>query len=103
MLITWEAVLSLLQRSVAVHVLVIEYEPLQFGVVGVSTKVKVTLLHSSLATACSKAGVSLLAIVDGTGRLTKTGAVTSWTVIAWLTGRETFPQASVAIQVLVVV
>ena len=59
MFIVWELVLVLLQASFAVQVLVIEYDPSQFGVVATSLDVKVTELHVSVAAACWKDGVEL--------------------------------------------
>ena len=57
--IVCDAVLVFVQKSLAVQVLVTEYEPSQFGTVATSSKVKVTSLHVSVAIACWKTGVEL--------------------------------------------
>ena len=58
-LIVWDAVLVLLQASFAVQVLIIEYDPLQFGVEATSLKVNIAALQLSVAIACSNTGVEL--------------------------------------------
>jgi hypothetical protein len=59
------------------------------------------LPHASVAVATANTGVAGQSIVDGSGKAAITGAVISWTLIVCETV-DTFPQASVAVQVLVI-
>jgi hypothetical protein len=54
-----------------------------------------------VAVAAANAGVAGQSMVVGAGRAAITGAVTSWTVMAWLTVPLSLPQASLAFQVFV--
>ena len=89
------------QSSVAVQVLVTEYDPAQAPLVVTSLDVKVKLLpHSSVAVAVAKLGVAgqLIVLVAGNGSIT--GAVMSCTLIV-CEAVDVLPQSSVAVQVLV--
>jgi len=57
-LIVCVAVVMFPEASVAVQVLVMEYDPAQEPVVVTSSKVNVTVPQESVAIACSKAGVA---------------------------------------------
>ena len=65
----------------AVHVLVIEYDPAQAPVVVTSSKVNVTVPQESVAVACSKAGESGQFIVVSPGNEANTGGVVSTMVM----------------------
>ena len=87
--------------SVAVQVLVTLYDPAQVPLVVASAEVNVKALpHSSLAVAIANEGVAGQLMVTGAGSAAITGAVISWTFIV-CDDVDTFPQASVAVQVLV--
>ena len=87
--------------SVAVHVRVTLYEPLQAPFVVTSINVKLNELpQASDAVAVVNEGVEGQLIVVGVGRDAITGAVMSWTVIVCALVDE-FPHPSVAVQVLV--
>ena len=89
------------QSSVAVQVLVTEYDPAQAPLVVISADVRVKLLpHSSVAVAVAKLGVAGQLIVDADGKGSMTGAVMSCTLIV-CAAVEVLPQSSVAVQVLV--
>ena len=75
-----EAVEVLLQESVAVHVLVTEYEPAQLPDVVASTEVSVKVLpQASVAVATANTGVLGQLMVVTAGSAAITGAVTSCT------------------------
>ena len=66
------------QASVAVHVLVTEYEPAHAPLVVTSADVSVKALpQASVAVATAKTGVAGQLIVDGAGSVPITGAVIS--------------------------
>ncbi len=66
-----------------------------------SAEIKVNVLpHSSLAVAVANTGIEGQLIVAGAGNAAMTGAVISWTFIV-CDDVEIFPQASVAVHVLV--
>jgi len=72
------AVDALPQASVAVHVLVTEYEPAHWPFVVTSVNVNVIALpQASVAVACANDGVAGQEIVDGSGNAAITGAVVS--------------------------
>ena len=76
--IVCEAVATLPQTSVAVHVRVTAYEPAQAPGVVTSLKVKVTWPpQPSVAVACANEGVAGQEIVDGAGNAAITGTVSS--------------------------
>ena len=100
-LIVCDAVETLLQASVAVHVLVTLYEPAQAPIVVTSAVVSVNALpHASVAVATANTGVAGQSIVVGAGSAPIVGAVTSCTLIV-CAAVETLLQASVAVQVRV--
>ncbi len=100
-LIVCEAVDEFPQASTAVHVLVTEYDPAQAPLVVTSLKVKVAPdPQASVAVAVANEGVAGHEIVDGAGKAAITGAAVSVTVIV-CEAVEEFPQASVAVHVLV--
>lgn len=102
-LIVCEAVDTLPQSSVAVHVLVIEYCPAQSpGVVTVFCVSVNGVPHASMAVATANEGVAGHCIVDGAGNAAITGAVTSRTVMAW-DAVELLAHPSVAVHVRVTV
>lgn len=85
----------------AVHVLVTLYDPAQGPLVVTSVEDNVNALpHASVAIATAKTGVEGQLIVDGAGNAPMTGAVISCTLIVCEVV-DTFPHASVAVQVLV--
>lgn len=87
--------------SVAVHILITEYDPAQAPGVVTSAKVNVNALPQlSVAEATAKTGVDGQLIVVGAGSDAITGAVMSCTFIV-CDAVEEFPQASVAVHVLV--
>ena len=91
-----------MHASVAVHVLVILYEPAQAPSVFRSAKVSVNALpQSSVAVATANTGTTGQLIVDGAGNAAITGAVISWTVIVWEACDELL-HASVAVHVRVI-
>ena len=101
-LIVCEAVAVFPQASVAVHVLVTEYEPAHAPLVVTSAKVKVTApAQLSVAVASANAGAAGQAIVVGAGNWAITGATVSLTEMVCATD-EVFPQASAKVQVRVI-
>ena len=73
-----EAVEAFPQASVAVQVLVTEYEPAQAPLVVTSSKVNVNALpQASVAVACANCGVAGQEIVDVAGKAAITGATVS--------------------------
>ena len=87
--------------SVAVHVRVTLYDPVQAPLVVTSTEVNVNALpHASVAVATANTGVAGQLIVVGAGNAPITGAVTSCTLIV-CKAVDVFPHASVAVHVLV--
>ena len=77
-MIVCEAVDVLPQASVAVQVLVTEYEPAHCPLVVTSLNVKVNALpHSSVAVACANCGVAGQEMVDVAGKAAITGATVS--------------------------
>ena len=77
-LIVCEAVEIFPQASVAVQVLVTEYEPAQVPLVVTSAEVKVTVLpQASVAVATANAGVAGQEMVEAAGNSLITGAVVS--------------------------
>ena len=89
------------QASVAVQVLVTLYDPAQAPFVVASVDVKVNALpQASVAVATANSGVAGQFIVEGAGNAPITGASVSITLIV-CDAVEAFPQASVAVQVLV--
>ena len=102
-LIVCDAVVELPQASVAVHVLVILYEPAHAPFVVTSADVNVKALpQASVAVATANTGVAGQLMVDVAGNAAITGAVISWTLIVCDAIVE-LPQASVAVHVLVIV
>ncbi len=100
-LIVCEALETFPQASVAVQVLVMEYEPAQAPLVVTSAEVKVKAEpQASVAVATANTGVAEQLMVEGAGKAAMTGATVSVTLIV-CEALETFPQASVAVQVLV--
>jgi Ni,Fe-hydrogenase III small subunit len=89
------------QASVAVHVLVILYEPAQEPGVVTSANVNVGVLQLSVAVGVVHDDVPEHSIVVGPGRGEITGGVVSSTLIV-CAAFVTLPQASVAVQVLVI-
>ena len=99
--IVWVAEEAFPQSSMAVQVLVILYSPVHSPLEVTSVKVRSkSLLQLSIAEATAKTGVSGQVMVVVAGNTAMTGAVTSmtWIVCAAV---DTFPHASVAVQVLV--
>ena len=69
----------------------------------VSTEVILTLAsHASVPVGAVNDGVAGQLIVNGPPCPLNTGAVLSITLIVWLTGADTLPQSSVAVQVLTI-
>jgi hypothetical protein len=100
-LMVCEAVDEFPQASVAVQVRVTEYEPAHCPFVVTSLKVRLNALpQASTAVAVANCGTAGQAIVEGAGNAAITGAVISWTLIV-CDAVEAFPQASVAVHVLV--
>jgi hypothetical protein len=100
-LMVCEAVDALPQASVAVHVLVTEYDPAHWPFVVTSAKVNVNALpQASVAVAVANCGVAGQVIVDASGNCAITGAVVSPTLIV-CEAVDVLPQASVAVQVRV--
>ena len=100
-MITCAAVAVLPQASVAVQVLVMVRDPAQAPGVVVSAEVKVNKdPQASVAVATANVGVSVQEIVDGAGKAAIAGAALSTTLMV-CEAVETFPQASVAVQVRV--
>ncbi len=86
--------------SVAVHVLVVVYVPGHDPGMTVSLNNNVNALPQlSVAVATANTGMAGQLIVVGAGNEAMTGAVMSWTFIICAAVDE-FPQASVAVQVL---
>jgi flagellar biogenesis protein FliO len=97
-----DAVEVLPQASVAVQMRVVLYDPAQSPLVVTSAKVSVNALpHSTSAVATANTGTAGQFMVVGAGRDAITGAVTSCTVMV-CDAVEILPQASVAVQVRVV-
>jgi len=92
---------TLPQASVAVHVLVIEYSFGQPPGVVTTTKVNVGIEQLSVAVGVVHVGVPEHSIDDGAGNAEITGGVVSSTLIV-CDALVTFPQASVAVHVLVI-
>ena len=89
------------QESVAVQVLVTEYDPAHWPGVVASSNVKViSLPQESVAVAWANSGVAGQSMVDSAGNSAITGAVVSSTLMVCV-AVAVFPQASVAVQVLV--
>jgi glycine cleavage system regulatory protein len=90
----------LLQASVAVQVLVTEYDPAQAPLVVTSAKVKFTVPRQlSVAVAVANTGVAGQLIVVGAGKAAITGAVVSFIVMVLETGANALPHESVAVHV----
>ncbi len=99
--IVCEAVDEFPQASVAVHVLVMLYDPAQVPAFVTSLNVSVKALPQlSVAVAVANTGIAGQLIVDGEGSDAMTGAVISCTLIV-CDFEELFPHASVAVQVRV--
>ena len=97
----WDAVELFPQASVAVHVLVILYDPAQAPFVVTSFEVNVNALpQPSVTTGTVNDGVAGQFMVVGAGNAEITGAMTSRTSIV-CDEVEEFPQPSVAVHVLV--
>lgn len=102
-LMVCDAVALLPQASVAVHVRVTLYVPLQLPGVFWSAKTKVKALpHASTAVAVAKTGVAGQLMTEGAGKVEITGAVISCT---WMVcdAVELLPHPSVAVHILVTV
>jgi hypothetical protein len=100
-LIVCDAVDAFPHASVAVHVRVTLYSPVQSPTVVTSAKVKVKALpHASVAVATANTGVAGQFIVVAAGKAAITGAVISCTFIV-CDAVDAFPHASVAVHVLV--
>jgi uncharacterized protein with HEPN domain len=100
-LIVCEAVDELPHESVAVQVLVIEYEPAHEPLVVTSAEVNVKAEpQASVAVATANTGVAGQSIVEFVGKAAITGAVLSCTLIVCEAVDE-LPHESVAVQVLV--
>ena len=99
-LIVCDALVTFPHASVAVHVLVILYEPGHDPGMVTSVKVSVGVLQLSVAVGVVHDGVPEHSIVDGAGSAEITGSVVSSTLIVW-DAFVTLPHASVAVQVLV--
>jgi hypothetical protein len=100
-LIVCEAVDELPHESVAVQVLVIEYEPAHEPLVVTSAEVNVKAEpQASVAVATANTGVAGQSIVEFAGKAAITGAVLSCTLIVCEAVDE-LPHESVAVQVLV--
>jgi Ni,Fe-hydrogenase III small subunit len=100
-LMVCDAIVTLPHASVAVHVLVMLYEPEHEPGVVTSANVNVGVLQLSVAVGVVHEGVPEHSIVVGPGRGEITGGVVSSTLIVW-EALVTFPQASVAVHVLVI-
>ena len=100
-LIVWDAFATLPQASVAVHILVVLYDPGQLPGVVTSANVNVGVPQLSVAVGVVHDGVPEHSIVVGPGRGEITGGVVSSTLIVW-DAFATLPQASVAVHVLVI-
>ena len=100
-LIVWEAVVIFPHASVAVHVLVILYEPGQEPGVLTSAKVSVGVPQLSVAVGVVHDGIPEHSIVVGAGSAEITGGTVSSTLIV-CEAVVIFPQASVAVHVLVI-
>ncbi len=88
------------QASVAVHVLLTEYDPAHAPSVVTSAEVNVKVLPQlSVAVATAKTGVAGQLIVDVPGNVAMTGGVTSCTFMV-CDAVDEFPQASIAVHVL---
>jgi uncharacterized protein with HEPN domain len=99
-LIVCEAVDELPHESVAVQVLVIEYEPAHEPLVVTSAEVNVKAEpQASVAVATANTGVAGQSIVEFAGKAAITGAVLSCTLIVCEAVDE-LPHESVAVQVL---
>lgn len=97
----WDVLEIFPQPSVAVHVLVVLYEPAHAPCVTTSEYVRVNALpQASVAVAIAKTGVAGHAIVEGAGKEDITGGVVSMTLIVWELVEE-FPQTSRAVHVRV--
>ena len=95
----WDAVDMFIHASVAVHVLVILYDPVHAPGVVTSTEVRTNVLpQASIAVATAKEGIEGQLIVVAEGKDDITGAVLSITLMV-CEDEEVFPQASVAVQV----
>lgn len=100
-MIVCDVVDELAHPSVAVHVLVTLYEPVQAPLVVASVKVKlIALPQASVAVAVVNVGVAGQLIVVGAGSAAKTGALMSCTLIVCDLVDE-LPHPSVAVHVLV--
>jgi D-arabinose 5-phosphate isomerase GutQ len=100
-LIVWAEVEIFPHPSVAVHVRVTLYDPAHAPEVVTSANVNVNALPQlSAAVATANTGVEGQLIVDGAGRAAMIGAVISCTLIV-CDAVDEFPQASVAVHVLV--
>ena len=99
-LIVWDALATLPQASVAVHVLVILYDPGQLPGMVTSANVRVGVVQLSVAVGVVQDGVPEHSMVVGAGNAEITGGVVSSTLIVW-DALATFPHASVAVHVLV--
>jgi predicted RecA/RadA family phage recombinase len=100
-LMVWEALELLPHASVAVHVRVMLYEPVQAPGVDTSLCVREkTLPQLSVAVATSNAGEAGQFMVDGLGKAAITGGVISWTFMV-CEAVELLPHSSVAVHVRV--
>ena len=100
-MIVWDLVELFPHASVAVQILVTLYDPAQAPFVATSIDVNVKALpHASTAVATANTGTAgqLMVEIEGNGAIT--GASVSITLMA-CDAVDTFPQASVAVQVLV--
>ena len=100
-LMVWDALLVLPHASVAVQVLVMEYSLGQLPGTVTSANVNVGVPQLSVAVGVVHEGVPEHSIVDGAGRAEITGGVVSSTLIV-CDALVTFPHASVAVHVLVI-
>ena len=99
---TWEALATFPHASVAVHVLVIVYSLGQLPGTVTSAKVNVGVPQLSVAVGVTQVGVPEHSIDAGPGNAEITGGVVSTTLNTW-DAFVTFPHASVAVHVLVMV
>ena len=91
---------TLPHASVAVHVLVILYDPGQLPGMVTSANVRVGVVQLSVAVGVIQDGVPEHSMVVGAGNAEITGGVVSSTLMVW-DAFATFPHASVAVHVLV--
>jgi hypothetical protein len=101
-LMTCTAVVVLPHSSVAVQVLVMEYESGQAPEVVTELKLSIGELQLSVAVGVVQVGTAVHSMVDGAGSGEITGGVVSVTFMTW-DAVAVLPQGSVAVQVLVMV